>query len=125
MRPCPLHSRNDLLDLLLPHAPTKACKTAMQEDRAAVLGSFTGPEGLPMFAVRVESQHGQVWLMGLTMNPQAYKYQTVYLVELEWREWHGDQNGLPSLHNGDDPKEYGRRRFHGNKETTARFDEAE
>lgn len=98
----PLRTRTDLLAIAAQHAPSKACATAIHENRATVLGGFTPAGGLPTFIVRVVSRRGREWLIGIEVDEAAYRYRIRYIEDVPWAFWDG-QIGGRRLIDGDVP----------------------
>ena len=109
MRPRPMHRRADLIEAVRDYAPTRACRRAIDEDRSTVLGGFITPEGLPYWLVKVISQHGREWLLGLECDEESNRFRPFWPDRVKWQHWDGRINGR-SLKDGDDPKTYALRR---------------
>lgn len=99
----PIRSRDELLWLCVQYAPTKACRRAISEGRAQVLGGFTAPKGLPTLIVRVRSEYDRVWLIGVEIDEPRMRQRIVYLDEIPWATWDGRIGGKRPLIDGDDP----------------------
>jgi hypothetical protein len=99
----PLRSKDDLTALAARHAPTKACASAMKENRAVVLGGFTAPGTLPCYIVRVTSRHGRVWDICVECDEQARSYRVRVLDQVPWQHWAGRSDGKHPLIDGDMP----------------------
>ena len=70
-----------------------------------LLGGFDPMIGSrPGWIVRVTSEKGKQWLIGVTPEP-AKKFQVWYLNEVHWENWVGGMYE-GELHNGDHPDEY-------------------
>lgn len=105
MRPRPLHTRNDLIDLVAPHAPTQACSRAIREGRSTVLGGFTPPEGLPYWLVAVTSRFGRQWLIAVVCDENENRFRIEYPSAVRWDHWDGRSDGR-DLRDGDNPTWY-------------------
>ena len=105
MKPRPIHSRSDLLNLVEPLAPSRACQRAIREDRAEVLGGFTPAEGLPYWLVRITSQFKKQWLIALLCDEQRNRFIVAHPTDVRWADWDGRPDGR-TLHDGDNPETY-------------------
>lgn len=99
----PIYSREELTDVVARHAPTKACATAMRENRATVLGGFKSPECLPCWIVRVKAKYGREWIIAVECDEQARRYSVKILDAVPWEHWIGSTSGRRPLIDGDDP----------------------
>jgi hypothetical protein len=100
----PLRTRDDLIRLVAQHAPSRACATAVFDNRALVLGGFTAPECLPCYVVQVRSQHGREWLIAVEID-DAGRQRVKYLDAVPWLYWDGRSDGRRPLIDGDSPTE--------------------
>jgi len=111
----PLRSRQNLMDVCMRIAPTNACKRAINEGRATVLGGFTPVEGLPYYLTRVTSAYNKVWylLVHVATGNQCVKYSYHSPPwEPSWECWDGQNPLTPTklirtwnLFDGDTPEE--------------------
>lgn len=106
MRPRPIHSRSDLIAVARTHAPTRACRRAIDEDRAEVLGGFTPAEGLPRWIVRVVSRHGRTWHIAILADENSHRFRFEYPEQVGWRDWSGQTGRNHPVYDGDNPAEY-------------------
>jgi hypothetical protein len=111
MRAIPIRTREDLLNLVSQHTPSRACQTAIREDRAAVLGGFQLPDGLPCWIVQIVSPHGRFWIIAMEVDEAARCYHVQYLNQVPWGWWRGDSAGKRPLIDGDDPIRYAYKRM--------------
>ena len=125
MRPRPIHSRSDLIELVRDSAPTRACERAIGEGRTEVLGGFTAPGGFPYLLVRVASRFGKAWVLGLEISEAEHRMTPFTTNGIDWAVWDGRIGGR-SLKDGDDPNRYARYRAHARrKHGTAKTHEDE
>jgi hypothetical protein len=99
----PLRTRDDLLRLVAQHAPSRACATAVFDNRALVLGGFTAPECFPCYIVRVRSKHGREWFIACDVDEDTGRHQIRHIEAVPWRYWVGRSDGRRPLIDGDDP----------------------
>jgi len=118
MRPKPLRSRDDLLALVTPHAPSAACKRAILEDRILVLGSFIAPGGFPQLVVSVTSYHGRTWFIGLEIDEEEYEFRILYPKSITWSQWTGGRYRKNEAYDGDYPNTFAKWRDDGVTHTT-------
>lgn len=118
MRPRPLHHREDLIALLAPYAPSRACARAIHEGRTEVFGEFQTDEGRPMLLVRVTGRYRH-WTLGVIIYEDQYYFRLVYPSMIDWTRWAGDQGRGHPLGDGDNPDLYARKRDDGIQETAA------
>ena len=105
MKARPLRTRDELLELVAQHAPTKACATAMREDRAIVLGGFNPVEDFPGWVVRITSRRDREWIVAVECDEVAYKFKVLHLTTVPWANWAGRSTGLNPLIDGDSPNQ--------------------
>lgn len=127
----PFNARTDIFALAARHAPSKACVTAISENRATLLGGFTPAGGLPRFIVSVTSKRGKQWNIAIIVDEEANRYRIEWPETVPWASWDGRINGK-RLIDGDEPTESAfkrmqERRRHGRdtEATTAEEDHGE
>lgn len=103
IRPRPLNRRYELVDVLRPYVPTKACGRAIDEGRYIVLGGFTPTEGLPCFIVQVESRLGSKWILAIEVDDVKNCYRVKQLDEVPYSAWTGDPKRRHPVYDGDKP----------------------
>jgi hypothetical protein len=103
----PLHSREELINVLRGRCPYTACERALDSGEVVVLGGFTPSEDFDFsyWTVQITSRHGKEWL--LTVEPSLTGYKVREIKQVEWQEWAGDPKGIPSIYNGDRPIYFG------------------
>lgn len=102
----PLRTRNDLLDLICSSGefPSRACVTAIREDRAIVLGGFQEPNFPPSYITEVTSRHGKVWIIEVGVDDVHRKYLLRTRTSIPWKYWQGQMGRKTySLIDGDQP----------------------
>lgn len=60
-----IRTRQDLFDFVARHAPTQACKTAIAQGRATLLGRYQLAGGLPFWIVQAVSAHRKIWYVAV------------------------------------------------------------
>ncbi len=119
----PLRYRDDLIAMVARHVPSRACATALREDRATVLGGFTPAGRFPSYFVKVRSKHGREWLACVECDEDARKYTVSFPEDQQvpWESWQGEREGKRPLIDGDDPAYCAtmKARSDGTQETTA------
>lgn len=91
----PIRHRNDLIDMAIRNAPTKAVARLGQQG-ATVLGGFNPVESLPGWIVRIGGR-----LVGIEIDDARKKYRIVYLTDVPWKNWLGKKGGTNPLVDGD------------------------
>ena len=107
MRPRPLHSRTDLMRVLVDLAPSRAIKRAVSEGRFTILGGFTAPGDIPAIWTRVEGRFGAVWYLSLRVDQEKNRmYATAHNEDVvPWAYWDGTVCYPPRpLIDGDQPE---------------------
>jgi hypothetical protein len=100
----PIRTRGELIALVARYAPSAACVTAINEDRAIVLGGFAPAKGFPCYIVRITSARGRVWHIAVDCDEEGRKYTTRTIAEIPWADWQGRRTGRRPLIDGDDPE---------------------
>lgn len=106
----PISTRADILAVAAQAAPSKACATAISENRATVLGGFTPAGGLPCFVVVVISKFGRQWILAVEVDEAAHRYRPKVLDAVPWIAWDGRIGGK-RLIDGDVPIEAAMKRM--------------
>lgn len=98
----PLRTRNELMELAIRFATSKACETAIKEDRCLNLGGFNFKPDLYGWIVRVIGKYGSVWNIAIIADAVGDRYRGRFLERVPWRKWAGSIGGK-SLRDGDTP----------------------
>ncbi|KKM22335.1 hypothetical protein LCGC14_1626320 [marine sediment metagenome] len=107
MRPFPLRNRYDLIQALIPYAPTSACKRAMEEGRVSVLGGFQAPEYLPYIVIEITGIRSRSnWLIALVIDEPKYEFSVIYPMHILWEQWVGKADRYNPILDGDEPQLY-------------------
>jgi hypothetical protein len=97
----PIRTRAELLAQIVDRPVlTTACRRAINEGRAQVLGGFTTTEGIPCWVVRVTSRYNRQWQYALEVLDGQYRLRRH--PQVYWEDWQGDPEGR-RLIDGDDP----------------------
>lgn len=103
-----LRTRNDLLSLISPHAPTSACARAISEGRAIVLGGFNSPQGFYFLAEVPRAGHQTPRIFKALYNESKGDYKVSVEHDnrgIAWHEWAGrETNPVFDLIDGDHPE---------------------
>lgn len=100
-----LRTRDDLIALIVDHAPTTACETAIRENRVTVLGGFNPVEGFPGWIMVILSRFNKEWIVAVLADEPNQKYLVKWIDKVPYENWIGVSCGRPSLINGDRPRE--------------------
>jgi len=105
------HDRAGLLAIVASTAPYPAVHRAYEgEGKFEVLGGFSPipPGTLPGYIVRVVSEKGTAYLLGVTQDPHTHNWHSGVIQEVPWDRWDGDKVTGEGYSNfrGDHPAEY-------------------
>ena len=105
------HDRAGLLAIVASTVPYPAVHRAYEGGgKFEVLGGFSPipPGTFPGYIVRITSDHGTVYLIGVAQFPRSHKWFSMVVDEVPWDRWDGDKvtgEGYSNLR-GDNPAEY-------------------
>ena len=116
-----------LIQWLIKNCPRKAVVRAMEEGSVEHLGAFTelGINHIPGWLVKVTSERGKVWLVGVTSRPEQRDFRIFvsdcygcFRLPVPWEYWDGIEDPLDyiasdspmPMWDGDNPIEYARLR---------------
>ncbi len=112
-----IRNRNELIEYLESHAPSKAIARALQEGRVENLGAFNQIllDFNRGFIVKVISRFKKTWYVAIYASFLEWKVQIIDTVP--WNEWIGGF-AANKLYQGDNPKQYEEKRNEANQTHT-------
>ncbi len=101
-----IRNRNELIEYLELHAPSKAIARALQEGQVENLGAFK--QILPVFQygfiVKVISRFNKTWYVAIYAS-NIHEWRAQIIDTVPWNEWIGEFIAN-KLYQGDNPEQY-------------------